>query len=199
MNKLRRALSPLLAIAAAAMLAGCGSTALTTGALAGAAGIASGVLSPSEVDPDYNAYLEACKAELIGQQQADSIKEAAMVTALGETTDAQTRGSLIVLTALKTLQPQTFKCSMDRKKGFVENVGSNGVIGAAIEVYKINRDNINFRKQMEADSKRFELQLNDSAAARRDMNQFWGGLIGTYNDRKPIEAPPVPPATVTTP
>jgi hypothetical protein len=190
----RRTIITLLA----ATLTGCGSTALTTGAVAGATGIASGLLSPSEVDPDYSAYLEACKAEYAAQQQASSVTEAAMVTALGETTDAQTRGSLIILTALKTLRPQTFKCSIDRKKGFVENIGSNGLIGAAIEVYKINRDNKNFNKQLEANSRQFELQLQADTDARRDMNGFWSGLIGNYNDRKPDTATTPTPTTTNT-
>lgn len=171
--KLIRTIALLFAVA---LLGACS----TSGglAVAGLTGLAAGVLSPSGADPDNQAYLNACVRQFEEQAKAEGSTATAISTALTGTTDPATKASLVMLIAVKSMQAQPFRCSIERRKGFLESFTGDGLLNAGLSLYGINRNSANAKRQLESGDYRYTLQMDDAKGARQQIND----LVGTKPD-----------------
>lgn len=171
----------ITSIAITISLTGCAGMTGTT--ISDLTDVASEIVSPTGADPDYTAYLRYCNAQVKAKATAAASESSAIVSALGATKDNTARGALITIAAFQASKGVDLNCNVERKIGFIEGIGASGVLGFGMELYKENRTNIRFKKQLEADAKALETNLFYNNESRKDTNQLWRDLIGTPKER----------------
>jgi hypothetical protein len=165
----------ILVLSVSLAITGCS----TTGDFsAGATALATAIVAPGNPDPDNKAYLDACVRQFAEQRRAAEASSNSITTALTSATDPATKASLVMLIAINTMQAQPFKCSVERRRGFMETFTADGLLNAALGAYGINRVSNYQKRTLESGDYRYGLDMGDAQGARQQIND----LVGTKPD-----------------
>jgi len=194
---MKRIFQSLIAAVLAVAVAGCagipGGEAITAGAA-----VVSDVLTGP--DTDYKNYLAHCRAEVKAKADAATARSTTLQTALTSGNEKTQYGATLIMAFEAGQGGPKINCTAERKKGAVEMLlGESDVLELGVELYRENREEKRFQRQLDFDAKALKITTDAQRDARRDNNRFISDLTGTRPDeanrsRAEAERLPLPDA-----
>ena len=180
----------LIALAAAASLAGCSSmpaSEVTTAAIAGVTDMLTGP------DTDYKNYLAYCAKEVAATKSMTESDNNTLKAGLDSKNEKIQFASLVLLAAKNNNSPRV-KCGAERKRSFTEIAFENtNILDLGLRLYEENRESQRFQKKLESDEKRDLARMaHDREMARRNndlLTTLSGDKLELQRDARGASAP----------
>lgn len=166
----------IITILAALSLTACGTIPGGTEVAAVASSAVDALTGP---DTDYKNYLSHCRAEV--KAQADAIKAENDALAAGLSSDSEkTQYGATLIMAFKAGQGgPKIGCTVARKKGISELLlGESDLLRIGVDLYRENRANQRFQKQLEADKELATARMEHERLLTQQNNDLLTTLTG---------------------
>lgn len=175
----------IITILAALSLAACSTIPGGTEVAAVASSAVDALTGP---DTDYKNYLSHCRAEVKAQADAIKAENDALAAGLSSGSEKTQYGATLIMAFKAGQGGPKIGCTVARKKSISELLlGESDLLRIGVDLYRENRANQRFQKQLEADKELATARMKHEREMTRQNNDLLTTLTGDKLEIKKVD------------